>query len=87
MSYKDSTYRAKEPLELVHSNVFGPIKQPSICGFRYMITFINDFSRYVKTEDQVADIFTKGLNGAKFRNSEGNLVYICLERVGVEGEY
>ena len=47
MPYEDSTYRAKELLELVYSDVFGPIKQPSISGFRYMIIFIDDFSRYV----------------------------------------
>ncbi|KAG6528974.1 hypothetical protein ZIOFF_011166 [Zingiber officinale] len=34
----------KEPLELVHSDVFGPVKQPSIDGMRYMVTFIDDFS-------------------------------------------
>ena len=31
--YKDSEYRTKEPLELVHSDIFGPLKQPSISGF------------------------------------------------------
>ena len=47
LPYEDSEYRAKEPLELVHSDVFSPMKQPSISGFRYMITFINDFLRYI----------------------------------------
>ena len=27
--------------------VFGLVKQPSISDFRYMLTFIDDFSRYV----------------------------------------
>nr|CAD1829770.1 unnamed protein product [Ananas comosus var. bracteatus] len=31
-------------LELVHSDVFGPVKQTSISGMRYMVTFIDDFS-------------------------------------------
>lgn len=44
---EESSFRAKAPLELVHSDVLGKIKQPSISGFRYMITFIDDFSRYV----------------------------------------
>ena len=26
LPYEDSEYRAKDPLELVHSNVFGPVK-------------------------------------------------------------
>uniref|UniRef100_A0A2N9HGS9 GAG-pre-integrase domain-containing protein n=1 Tax=Fagus sylvatica TaxID=28930 RepID=A0A2N9HGS9_FAGSY len=42
---KESKFRAKEPLELVHSDVFGRVKQPSIKGMRYMVTFIDDFSR------------------------------------------
>lgn len=27
--------------------MFGPVKQPSIGGMKYMVTFIDDFSRYV----------------------------------------
>ncbi|KAH0703207.1 hypothetical protein KY285_017485 [Solanum tuberosum] len=47
LPYGESKYQAKEPLELVHSDVFGPVKQSSISGYRYMVTFIDDFSRYV----------------------------------------
>lgn len=36
LPYENFEYRAKEPLELVHSDVFGPVKQPSISDFRYM---------------------------------------------------
>ncbi|CAL8992183.1 unnamed protein product [Prunus brigantina] len=45
--YKESKFKAKEPLELIHSDVFGPVKQPSISGMRYMVTFIDDFSSNV----------------------------------------
>lgn len=31
----------------MHSDVFGPVKQPLISGMRYMVTFIDDLSRYV----------------------------------------
>lgn len=48
LPYDDSKFQAKAPLELVHSDVFGPVKQPSVRGLRYMITFIDDFSRYVR---------------------------------------
>jgi len=34
-------------LELVHSDVFGPVKQASISGRKYLVTFIDDFSSYV----------------------------------------
>ena len=47
LSYEESKYKAKEPLELIHSDVFGPVKQASIGGMRYMVTFIDDFSRYL----------------------------------------
>ena len=47
LPYEELNYRAEKPLELVHSNVFGPVKQSSISGNRYMITFIDDYSRYV----------------------------------------
>ena len=47
LPYKESKFKAKEPLELIHSDVFGPIKQASIGGMKYMVTFIDDFSRYV----------------------------------------
>nr|DAD23742.1 TPA_asm: hypothetical protein HUJ06_025205 [Nelumbo nucifera] len=47
LPYEESKFKAKEPLELIHSNVFGPIKQASIGGMKYMVTFVDDFSRYV----------------------------------------
>ena len=34
-------------LELIHSDVCGPMNIPSIGGSRYFVTFIDDFSRYV----------------------------------------
>lgn len=45
--YERSSYQSKAPLELVHSNVFGPVKQASVKGMKYMVTFIDDFSCYV----------------------------------------
>ncbi len=47
LSCEESKFKAKKPLELIHSDVFGPIKQPSIGGMKYMVSFIDDFSRYV----------------------------------------
>lgn len=46
LPFEESAFRAKQPLELVHSDVFGPIKQLSVSGLKYMVTFIDDFSRY-----------------------------------------
>ena len=40
-----SETRASKLLELVHSDVNGPIEVPSLGGSRYFVTFIDDFSR------------------------------------------
>ncbi|CAM8957622.1 unnamed protein product [Rhodiola kirilowii] len=37
--------RASTPFELVHSDVWGPCPVPSVPGFRYFVTFVDDFSR------------------------------------------
>lgn len=47
LPYEESKYKAKEPLQLIHSDVFGPVKHPSVGGCRYMVTFIDGYSRYV----------------------------------------
>ena len=45
MSFLSKSTRAKELLELVHSDVFGPVSVPSLGGSRYCVPFIDDFSR------------------------------------------
>nr|KAJ0225210.1 hypothetical protein LSAT_V11C100025490 [Lactuca sativa] len=40
-------YKSKVPLKLEYSDVLGLVKKPSVKGMKYMITFIDDFSRYV----------------------------------------
>ncbi|PKI63324.1 hypothetical protein CRG98_016315 [Punica granatum] len=47
LPHEESKFKASEPLDLSHSDVFRPVKQASIGGMKYMVTFINDFSRYV----------------------------------------
>ena len=37
--------RASAPFELVHSDVWGPCPIVSPMGFRYFVTFVDDFSR------------------------------------------
>ena len=43
----DGADRATKVLELVHSDVCGPMKTTSFGGARYFLTFIHDFSRKV----------------------------------------
>ena len=42
---KEKSWRAKDVLELVHLDICGPINLSSNRGKRYLITFIDDFSR------------------------------------------
>ena len=37
--------RAKAPLEIVHSDLCGPMQTPSIGGNHYLLTFIDDYTR------------------------------------------
>jgi len=45
VSFPSSRKRAKNILELVHSDVFGPVKVPSLGTSVYYVSFIDDFSR------------------------------------------
>ena len=42
---KGKAWRAKEPLQLIHSDICGPLEAPSISHVVYFFTFIDDFSR------------------------------------------
>ncbi|GKD50569.1 putative RNA-directed DNA polymerase [Tanacetum coccineum] len=57
-----SPFRMKNMLDLVHSDVCGPMKTKTLGGCSYFVTFIDDHSRKVwvytlKTKDQVSDVF------------------------------
>nr|CCA27162.1 putative polyprotein [Albugo laibachii Nc14] len=41
------TLKAQSLLEMIHSDVMGPMHTSSQGGARYMVTFIDDYSRYV----------------------------------------
>lgn len=57
----NGTKRAKDILELIHTDVCGPMKQTSLGGSRYFLTFIDDKTRntfvyFLKSKNEV---FTK----------------------------
>lgn len=59
---KKSTWRAKEVLKLVHSDICGPINPTTSAGKRYILTFIDDFSRkawvyFLKEKSEAFDHF------------------------------
>ncbi|KAH9737203.1 Integrase catalytic domain-containing protein [Citrus sinensis] len=47
---KERTQRSQQVLELVHTDICGPFTPIAIGGYKYFITFIDDFSRYGHVE-------------------------------------
>lgn len=46
LPYTDSNTVYSQPLELIHSDLWGPASNTSRNGFSYCVTFIDQFSRY-----------------------------------------
>ena len=44
LSFSPSTSRASYSFEIIHSDIWGPVKE-SFDGFKYFVTFIDDFTR------------------------------------------
>ena len=59
--YKANGYRATKPLELVHTDVCGPMRLQAKGGYAYFVTFIDDYSRYgfVYLRRQKSETFNK----------------------------
>ena len=57
--------RSKEPLQLVHSDVCGPLSVQARGGYEYFVTFIDDYSRY----GYVYLMLKKSETFGKFKNS------------------
>lgn len=73
--FVDSTNHAKQILELIHSDVCGPMSCNSIGGSRYYVTFIDDFTRkifvyVIKNKNQVYDCFLKFKNFVENQTSK-----------------
>ena len=43
---KRASWHASVPLELVHNELCGPLPSASFSGFKYFLTFIDDYSRH-----------------------------------------
>jgi transposase InsO family protein len=59
---KEMSYRAWAPLVIVHTDLCGPMKTPSLGGRIYFLTFIDDYSRkawfyFVKHKYETFDKF------------------------------
>jgi hypothetical protein len=43
---KGNTQRDSRPLDLIHSDLMGPFPHPSIKSVRFVLIFVDDFSRF-----------------------------------------
>jgi hypothetical protein len=67
VTFPRSEHKSKGILDLVHSDVCGPMSVASITGSMYYVSFIDDFSRktwiyFLKTKDEV---FRVGFTSSK----------------------
>ena len=59
---KCASWHAWVPLELVHSDLCGPLPSASFSGFKYFLTFVDDYSRrtwvyFLKLKSEVFNMF------------------------------
>nr|KYP50444.1 Retrovirus-related Pol polyprotein from transposon TNT 1-94 [Cajanus cajan] len=67
LPFQNSVSCAKEPLDLVHSDVWGPAPISSVSGFKYYVLFLDDWSRFtwIYPLKQKSDVFQAFI---QFRN-------------------
>jgi hypothetical protein len=87
-TFPSSDSRSKGILDLVHSDVCGPMSVGSLSGFNYYVTFIDDCSRrmwiyFMKTKDEVFNRFREFK--ALMENQTGRKVRVLRWNNG--GEY
>ena len=61
---KAASHRASQVLELIHTNLIGPLKVPLLSGSPYFIVFTDDFSHkswvyFLKTKSEAFQKFQK----------------------------
>ena len=64
LPFKQATWRATEKLKLIHTNLAGPHRTPSLKGSKYYIVFTDDYTRmcwiyFLRFKSEVAGIFWK----------------------------
>ena len=72
---KRSENRANEVLQIIHSDVRGPLENVSISQSRYLLTFTDDFSRYalayfLKNKSGVPNYFKEFVRMAEKQTGE-----------------
>ncbi|XP_074328419.1 uncharacterized protein LOC141666328 [Apium graveolens] len=82
------SWRAKRPLEIVHTDIVGPFDIPSLGGNRYYLTFIDDFSSkiwvyIIKEKSEALDKFKEFKALAEKQSGQ----YLKTLRSDIGGEY
>ena len=59
-----TAFHAENPLELVHTDLCGPVTPPTAGGKRYFLLIVDDYSRYmwlelIRTKDEALRFFKK----------------------------
>jgi Reverse transcriptase (RNA-dependent DNA polymerase)/Retrotransposon gag protein/Integrase core domain/Chromo (CHRromatin Organisation MOdifier) domain/GAG-pre-integrase domain len=88
LPFGTATNRAKEILERVHTDICGPMPIPSLKGSKYILTFIDDWTRYVMVYFLInkSDTFECFLKYKAFAEKQtGKLIKIMRSDGG--GEY
>ena len=85
---KRAEYRARSSLELVHTDICGPITPKSFSEKRYFITFIDDYTRktwvyFMKEKSEALEVFKK----FKMQVEKTTGLYIKALRSDRGGEY
>jgi len=85
--FPNSTWRATEKLQLIHTDVLGPQRTPSLAGSRYYVAFIDDFTRmcwifFLKFKSEVAGVFQKFKN--QVENQSGCKIRVLRSYNGKE---
>ncbi|WVZ01111.1 hypothetical protein V8G54_027180 [Vigna mungo] len=80
--------RSKERLEVVHSDVCGPMETPTLSGNRYFVTFVDEFSRMtwvflIKLKSEALEVFKRYKNQVENESER----QIKLLRTDGGGEY
>ena len=80
--------RSQNPLDVIHSNVWGPAEMVSLGGSRYFVTFIDDFTRYTWacTIAKKSEVFTCFMKVKSLAEKETGRKIKCLRSDG-EKEY
>lgn len=86
--FSSSSSQTTEVLELVHSDLMGPMETMSNGGSRYVLLFIDDFSRKVfvctiKSKSEVLSAFVENQTDKKIKKCEPTMAPSMLTQISI----